>query len=177
MIEKSNYEIKKYIKLGKGTVNGQGVGPVSQMRYGLFPMSYNGCEMIAIYNFLYLEKIDNPDLAKIAFEMYPKSGVLMGVFGSNPYLLHKYFDNRNIKIKRYYNIKSFFKQLESSKYGIVSFWNAYHPFHGLHTVCVESIKNGIRVYNRSNKKDVPVDYNDYSEFVDRARFICGYLFK
>ena len=140
MIEKSNYEINKYIKLGKGTVNGQGVGPVSQMRYGLFPMSYNGCEMIAIYNFLYLEKIDNPNLAKIAFEMYPK-------------------------------------QLESSKYGIVSFWNAHHPFHGLHTVCVESIKNGIRVYNRSNKKDVPVDYNDYSEFVDRARFICGYLFK
>ncbi|MBR4765509.1 MAG: hypothetical protein IK085_01960 [Clostridia bacterium] len=176
MIEKSNYEINKFIKLGDGTINGQGIGPVSQMRYGLFPMSYNGCEMIAIYNFLLLEKMENPGLAEIAHEMYPKSGVLLGVFGSNPYQLHKYFDIRNIKVKRFYSLKSFFKQLEFSKFGIISFWNAHHPFHGLHTVCVESIKNGIRVYNRSNKKAVPVDYKNYNEFVDQVRFICGYLF-
>ena len=176
MIEKNNYEINKFIKLGSGTVNGQGVGPVSQMRYGLFPMSYNGCEMIAIYNFLLLEKMENPGLAEIAHEMYPKSGVLLGVFGSNPYRLHKYFDERDIKVKRYYSLKNFFKQLESSKFGIISFWNAHHPFHGLHTVCVESTENGIRVYNRSNKKAVPVDYKKYNEFVDQARFICGYLF-
>lgn len=176
MIEKSNYEINKFIKLGDGTVNGQGVGPVSQMRYGLFPMSYNGCEMIAIYNFLLLEKMENPGLAEIAHEMYPKSGVLLGVFGSNPYQLHKYFDSRNIRVKRYYVLKNFFRQLESSKFGIISFWNSHHPFHGLHTVCVESTEKGIRVYNRSNKKDVPVDYKKYNEFVDQARFICGYLF-
>ncbi|MBQ6264394.1 MAG: hypothetical protein IJK60_02990 [Clostridia bacterium] len=175
MIEKNNYEINKFIKLGKGTINGQGVGPVSQMRYGLFPMSYNGCEMIAIYNFLLLEKMENPGLAEIAREMYPESGVLLGVFGSNPYRLHKYFDLRNISIKRYFSIKKFFNQLKSSKFGIVSFWNSHHPFHGLHTVCVESIENGIRVYNRSNKKDIPVDYKNYREFVDKARFICGYL--
>ena len=118
MIEKNNYEINKFIKLGKGTINGQGVGPVSQMRYGLFPMSYNGCEMIAIYNFLLLEKMENPGLAEIAREMYPESGVLLGVFGSNPYRLHKYFDLRNISIKRYFSIKKFFNQLKSSKFGI-----------------------------------------------------------
>ncbi|MBQ4245158.1 MAG: hypothetical protein II702_09610 [Clostridia bacterium] len=177
MLEKRNFKVNKTIDLGRGTVNGQGCGPVSKMRYGLFPMSYNGCEMIAIYNFLLLEGMENPGLAEIAREMYPKSGVLLGVFGSNPYLLHKYFDKRHIFIDRFFNLDKFFDHLRYSKYGIISFWNAHHPFKGLHTVCVEKTDEGIIVYNRSNKKEEPVLYKDYHEFVDKARFMCGYLLK
>ena len=52
MLEKKNYEVNKNISLPDSFINGQALGAVSRMRYGLFPMSYNGCEIIAAYNFL-----------------------------------------------------------------------------------------------------------------------------
>lgn len=174
MLEKMNYQVNRTIRLGEGTVNGQGVGPVSRMRYGLFPMSFNGCEMIALYNLLLLEEIGEPNLADIALEMYPRSSVLMGLFGSNPYALRPYFKRRNIKCLRIIPRDKFFKKLDDAKYGVISFWNAKHPFKGIHTVCVEKIENGYRIYNRSNRKDVPVDYSTVDEVVDKSRFICGY---
>lgn len=177
MLEKRNYEINKTISIPDGTVNGQGVGPVSTMRYGFFPMSFNGCEMIAIYNLLYLEKIGKPNLADICLEMYPRSSVLWGLFGSNPYLLHRYFDKRKMPILRYLRRDRFFDKLQDSKYGVISFWNAKHPFKGIHTVTVERIENGYRIYNRSNRKEVPCDYATVDEVVDKCRFICGYCLK
>lgn len=174
MLEKKNYEINKTIHIPEGTVNGQGVGPVSEMRYGYFPMSFNGCEMIAIYNLLFLEKLEKPDLAKICLEMYPKSSVLWGLFGSNPYRLHHYFDKRNIPILRFFLRDRFFQKLDEKRYGVISFWNAKHPFKGIHTVCVERTEDGYRVYNRSNRREEPADYKSVDEVVDKCRFICGY---
>ena len=68
MLEKKNYEVNKNISLPDSFINGQALGAVSRMRYGLFPMSYNGCEMIAICNYMrMLGKKEN-----IAEEIYMK---------------------------------------------------------------------------------------------------------
>lgn len=174
MLELKNFEINKNIQLGEGTINGQGCGPVSRMRYGLCPMSFNGCEMIALYNMLLLKGMDNPGLAAIAKEMYPGSHVLMGIFGSNPYGIHTYFEKRGILIYRFDTRDRFFEALENGKVGVISFWNADTPFKGIHTVCVERIQDGYRIYNRSNKKEVPVDYKTVDEVVSKQRYICGY---
>lgn len=177
MLEKRNYEVNKSIDLGDGIINGQGCGQVSKMRYGLFPMSYNGCEMIAIYNLMLLEGFGQQNLAEICLEMYPKSGVLWGVFGSDTFKLHKYFDKRGIETLRFLKRDSFFEQLAESRYGIITFWNALNPFKGIHTVCVENFGEGIRVYNRYNSKDFPYEYKTVDEVVDKVRFICGYTVK
>ena len=55
MLEKLNRKKNLLTETGSEIINGQGLGYVADMRYGLFPMSYNGCEMIAIYNLLILE--------------------------------------------------------------------------------------------------------------------------
>ena len=177
MLEKKNYEVNKNIYPGPGVINGQGCGEVSKMRYGLFPMSYNGCEMIAIYNLMFLEGFGEQNLAEICLEMYPKSGVLWGIFGSDTFRLHKYFDVRGIETERFLKRDKFFDRLLTSKYGMITFWNAKNPFKGIHTVCVEKTDSGIKVYNRYNSKDYPYEYKTVAEVVDKSRFICGYTIK
>ena len=76
-------------------INGQALGMVSRLRYGLFPMSYNGCEIIAVYNYMRLHGVKT-NMADLALEIYPKGSVLMGLFGSNPYMLRHYFQKRGM---------------------------------------------------------------------------------
>ena len=48
---KYNTERVQQPELGK-MINGQGMGLVSKLRYGICPMSFNGCEVIAVHNAL-----------------------------------------------------------------------------------------------------------------------------
>ena len=50
MLEKPNYKFNKNMPMPDRFINGQALGMVSRLRYGLFPMSYNGCEILAVYN-------------------------------------------------------------------------------------------------------------------------------
>ncbi len=178
MLEKKNYEVNKNIDLGTEPINGQGCGKVSLMRYGAFPMSYNGCEMIAIYNFCILEKLPHGTLADICLEMYPKSGILWGVFGSDCFRMKSYFKKRKIEYKRFLKRNSFFDELNKTTYGIITVWNSINIFKGIHTVCVEKLTNGnIRVYNRSNKKTQPCEFKTVDEITQKCCFICGYTLK
>lgn len=176
MLAKLNYNINKTVYLDDGPVNGQGCGKVSTMRYGFFPMSYNGCEMIATYNLLLLEgrSREGHPLCEICREMYPQAWAFWGIFGSNVYVLDKYFKQHGIPCEKTLSLEKFIKTLDTTKYGIVSMWNAHHPFKGIHTVCVEKTEDGVRVYNRSNGRDYPVDYKSLYEVVDKPRFMCGY---
>ncbi len=174
MIEKFNYRVNKGIDLGDGPVNGQGCGEVSKMRYGLFPMSYNGCEIIAIYNLLLLENRKSFSLAEIAREMYPVAWAFWGIFGSNVYVVDKFFNRHGIPCEKTLSLDKFVDELGKRKYGILSMWNAHHPFDGVHTVCVEKVTGGYRVYNRSNRNTHPAFYKSLYEVVDKPRFMCGY---
>jgi hypothetical protein len=141
MIEKLNYKFNKKIVFNDKLLNGQGVGDLAKCRYGLFPMSYNGCEIIAVYNFRQLIGIPI-QLCDIAKEIYPYGNAVMGLFGTIPQALNKYFID---------NI-----------------------FHGLHTVAIEKIPEGIKIYNKSNKVTHPVVYKSLDYYIDADRFICGY---
>jgi len=174
MLGKLNYKVNRTIDLGEGPVNGQGCGQVSQMRLGFFPMAYNGCELIAIYNLLLLNGRKGHRLCDIAHEMYAPAWALCGVFGSNVYVLDLYFRRHGIPCEKTLSRDEFIKRLDEKGCGIVSMWNAHHPFKGIHTVCVEKTDAGIRVYNRYNGTDHPVEYSSLDEVVDKPRFMCGY---
>lgn len=174
MIEKFNMKKNLLTEKGDDIINGQGLGYVSKMRYGLFPMSYNGCEMIAIYNLLKLENRQGVSLTEICREMYRPACVFAGLLGSNVYVLDKYFTRHGMPVMKTLSRDKFFELLDHSKYGIISFWNADNPFNGVHTVCIERTADGYRIYNRSNKRDTPADYNDIDEVVSCRRFMAGY---
>lgn len=173
MIEKLNYKYNKDIDLGSDFLNGQGSGSLSICRYGLFPMSYNGCEIIAVYN-LRLMLGKRVKLCDIAKEIYPYGSMLCGLFGTHPYALNRYFKENCLPVHMIKDYYRFRKTFAKKRYGILSFWNGNTIFKGLHTVAVENTPEGLKVYNRSNKKVDPVIYNNIDEYMDFGRFICGF---
>ena len=176
MLHKFNYRHNLTVPLPCNTViNGQGCGEVAKMKYGLCNMSFNGCEMIALHNSMVLMG-KNSDLKEICKEMYPKSQMLSGIFGSNPCLLGSFYKKRNFLFRKTYRYTEFFDSLESTTVAVLSFWNKKKPFNGLHTVTVQAIDGKIRVYNRYNNRDYPYDYISRAELLPKkSDFICGYL--
>ena len=175
MLEKKNFAVNSKINLGDGLINGQGVGQISKCRYGLFPASFNACEMIATYNLLKLNGYEGHKFADICLEMYPKTWALWGLLGSNVNHLFLYFKSHNIRYKIFFMKRDkLFEELSVSKYGMISFWNRNNPFKGIHTVCVEKTDEGYKVYNRYNSKDYPYDYKTVDEVVSKRRFLVGY---
>ena len=176
MLQKFNYRHNCTVPLPHSTlINGQGCGEVAKMKYGLCNMSFNGCEMIALHNSMVLMG-KNSDLKEICKEMYPKSQMLSGIFGSNPCLLGSFYKKRNFLFRKTYRYTEFFDSLESTTVAVLSFWNKKKPFNGLHTVTVQTIDGKIRVYNRYNNRDNPYDYISRAELLPKkSDFICGYL--
>ena len=179
MLEKRNYEHNRRIDLRSaypdGFINGQGVGAVSGMMYGIKPMSWNGCEMIAIYNAM--TALGRPaDLAEISLEMYPKSSVAFGFFGSNPYLLDRYFKVHGVPYRKIYDYNAFFNELPRSVCGVLSFWNRRRLFGSLHTVMARWEDGKITIYNKSNGRNHPVPHESRELVTVKKLFIVGYLF-
>lgn len=177
MLEKFNYEHNCTVGLKDNeTVNGQGLGEVAKMKYGFFNMSYNGCEMIAIHNSMVLLGRGS-SLKEVCREMYPKCQALHGLFGSNPVALGSYYRNRKIPYRKTYGYDDFFDSLPDCKVAVLSFWNPpTKPWNGIHTVTVQYVDGRIRIYNRTNRTDHPMEYeNRYDVMPNKTNFICGYL--
>lgn len=173
MIEKLNYRSNRSVDVGKSCINGQGSGAVSICRYGLFPMSYNGCEIIAAYNLGFLLGKNKP-LCEIAKEIYPYGSLVCGLFGTHPYALARYFRENGIGAHMNKDYNTFKRNFSKHRFGVVSFWNGNSIFKGLHTVAVENIDGVIRVYNKSNKSDRAAEFKSLDDYISFDRFICGY---
>ncbi|MGN1419391.1 MAG: hypothetical protein ACI4W6_08685 [Acutalibacteraceae bacterium] len=176
MLEKLNDKHNRQIVLPDDFINGQGKGEVSKMKYGICTMAWNGCEMIAIYNAMRILKRD-ANLADICLEMYPKSSVLCGFFGSNVYVLDKYFKAHGVPYRKVFQYNNFFNELADAKCGICSFWNHRLLFSSLHTVMVRYENGEIVVYNKSNGKTEPVSLAFRQMLTSKKLFMVGYLFQ
>lgn len=176
MLEKPNYKFNKNMPMPDRFINGQALGMVSQLRYGLFPMSYNGCEIIAVYNYMRLHGVKT-NMADLALEIYPKGSVLMGLFGSNPYMLRHYFQKRGMSEYGITDYERFKREFPKAGSAIISFWTKRPLLSSLHTVAVESKENGgVRVYNYSNSRPDPRELSGFDDFVKKSsHFIIGYI--
>lgn len=122
-------------------INGQALGAVSKLRYGICRMSFNGCEVIAVHNALVYLGIPKP-LTDIAFYM-ERFRVLMGFFGCNAYKLGKALKHFGAECSRV-------KTPDDSKAFIITFWTGRRLLSSVHTVFCIRKENGIEVYNRYN---------------------------
>ena len=71
MFGRLNYRHNRALEAGlqQGEmINGQGLGAVSRMKYGLCRMSFNGCECIAVYNALMYLGL-KPSLSEVALRL------------------------------------------------------------------------------------------------------------
>lgn len=120
-------------------INGQGLEAVSLMRYGICSMSFNGCEVIAVYNALAYIGINQP-LCGIARFM-ERYRMLFGIFGCNPYRLGEALSHYGAAFER-------FGDTERSKALIISYWTGLPLISSIHTVFCVRTESGIMIYNR-----------------------------
>lgn len=146
-------------------INGQGVGKVSHLRYGICRMSFNGCEVIAVHNALVYLKKPRP-IREIAFYM-ERFRMLMGFFGCNAYKIGNALEYFGAEYERVDDITN-------SKAFIVTFWTKRPFLSSIHTVFCVREGNGIRVYNRYNGCSQSQMCKDFAEVAGKRRPIAIY---
>lgn len=161
-----NCVLEKELRQGE-PVNGQGIGAVSRMRYGLCSMSCNGCESIAVYNALaYLGKTATLSEVTLFMERYK---LFFGIFGGDPYRLDR-------ALKRFGADCERSKAPGSAEAFIVCFRIGKNLFSGVHTVfCVSG--DSFCVYNRYNSCGEVCRYGSFGEFMGDRKIISIYIVK
>lgn len=167
----------KKISLDDGYINGQGIGNVAKMKYGVSKMSYNGCELIAIYNALYAMG-KKRDLAYIIYDFEMNSGIWMeGAFGTKPSAVGKYLSGKQLKLKKYYLTN---KIDENTSVGdicvIIYLFNVVQ----IHTVMTRKTSNqSIDVYNRHSNDTSAESVESVHELVkkDGYKMRVGWIVK
>ncbi len=149
-------------------INGQACGAVSKFRYGICPMSFNGCEVIAVHNALvWLGKPQK--LANVAFCM-ERFRSFMGLFGCDPRKIGKalsYFGAENVR-SRETEVKSAY---------IVVFWTKKPFLSSIHTVFCVRTDSGTEVYNSSNGCTEVKIYKDIRQYIGKRKPIAVYSVK
>ena len=177
----ANYYYNKRRYITNSYIYNQHIGPVSKLRFGLFKMSYNGCEIISVYNALKL-KGKSASIADIAFEFEINgSSLLFGLFGSNPHLIGNYLRFHGIKYEKSTNESKSLKKLVG--YGrvlILSFWTKKdkNNVRQIHTVAVKCGKDGkYYVYNRYKNSKGVNKFNRFKQIYEGGIFIVCYYLK
>lgn len=156
---KFNYEHNLKCNLSDQMINGQGMGDVSKLKFGLFQMSFNGCEVISVYNALRYVGKPQP-LQEVAFFL-EKYRVLLGTFGCNVFRLGKALRKFGANYERV-------KEIGDTPAFIVSFWTGKPFFSSIHTVFCTREGNRIKIYNRYNNCNT-IRYADSVEELSKNR--------
>ncbi len=169
IIRKNNYLNNvlnsKNIKSGQ-MINGQALAPVSEMRYGICRMSFNGCEVISVYNALVYMKKERP-LYEIAFYM-ERFRLLSGIFGCNVFKVGKALEHYGINCMRS-------GEIGSAETFIVSFWTGKRFLSSIHTVFCTRTADGINIYNRYNNCPDVRKCKENSEIAEPKKIITVYI--
>ena len=139
----------------------------SKMRYGIKPMSHNGCGIIAVYNALLLLG-EKPDFHNAA-EYFEKHGKwFFGLLGTKPWKFGGYLKKFGFKTK--------LCSPETAENGvyIITVWNK-RP--GMHYMAVNKTENGIYVYNGYRRRDTYDHYRNFESFFEDTCIKCLLLMR
>ncbi len=177
-LSNKNYNINKFYEksIPSGPINGQGLYPYKEMYYGISHLSFNGCELIALYNVL-LEFNKKTKLSDIIRTFENNNGIWMnGFFGTKPQYLGAYLRKKGLNTKSYYLTKSIDKVVKKGRVFIVVYAKKVKNA-GIHTVMVIGKKSGkIDVYNLYNNSSESYSFNSISALVSQKgiKMIVGY---
>ena len=152
LIAKYNYEENiKYEKKwkNKGAIYDQeNQWPIRAMLYGDSIMKDTGCELIAVYNAIYLKKGKTISLSSLIRYSEDKAySMRNGVWGTTPYKLGKILTHYGVHYSLCKKKKTV--KLKKGKIYIISVYNEGGLLKGVHTFAVIGLgkKKGFEVYN------------------------------
>ncbi len=170
MIWPGNLKKNLQLELPRGYVNGQKLGELGKLRYGLSNAGHCGCGPIAVYNaMVYLgRRISLPKVMR-ELEWYAASfGAYLGTF---PFAVGIFFWRRHLSCKMTWS----FKKLEKAEAGILAYWTKRPFFSGAHLVFYEHQADGTyRVYNRYSNRECSYQFQSLNQLTKRSRLIVGY---
>ena len=161
-----NSEIAQQPEFGK-MINGQGLGAVATLRYGICHMSFNGCEVIAVHNALVY--INKPQPLTEVVSYMERFRVLMGFFGCNAYRLGRALGHYGAAFERVRRVP------DDAEAFLITFWNKLPLLSTIHTVFCVREGDKIRVYNMYNSCPTSRVYGSISEIAGRHRPIAVYV--
>ena len=166
------------LKRFSGYIYNQNNPPVNNLAFGVSKIKDVGCEIISIYNLLVAKKkeVYFPDVIS---ECYINGlAWLEGRFGMNPKHMYRYFDAHKINYKKTTSFNKWYERLKDKKLGIISYWNKWHVFDGIHTVFVKYDRghfSGYNIYTNQTEVEDFISLTEFKEFMD-GPFIIGYTF-
>ncbi|MBQ6042040.1 MAG: hypothetical protein IJL32_14865 [Oscillospiraceae bacterium] len=169
---KRNFRYNEKIPLPEGLINGQGLGAVSGMKFGLSNMSRSGCEVIAVYNALLLHG-RRAQFLEIARYM-ERFRVLLGFWGTNFLSLGHCLKHYGLHAKRVRRPEPVAEALDSGKTVVFVYWCGKRLRSSVHTVCLQKGKSGLLVYNAYNSYG-RVYHAKYEDYLKRRSMIFGYI--
>ena|GEM_PF-2000459 len=155
IIADKNFTANKHFNV-KGVINGQSREELSSLKLGLFPLAYNGCGALALYNLANLLGVEST-LPEIIYYCDKNSTVLFGLFGNRPKKLASFFLTRGFFVKRAKNI-------QKGEYSLVTYF-CKGLFSGMHIVAVKE-NNGLNIYNMYGNVDKTYNFKDQTAFMN-----------
>ncbi|MBQ5335345.1 MAG: hypothetical protein J6Z45_05295 [Oscillospiraceae bacterium] len=172
LLPSRNHRHNKAFPLPERLINGQSLGDVAQMKFGLSTMSYSGCEVIAVYNALLLAGIPQP-LPDIARYM-ERFRVLGGFWGTNFLALGRCLKRFGLPAKRVRRRRKLAAAIGAGKICLMVYWTGRRFLSPVHTVCICQAGEGeIAVCNEYNNCDRVL--HEPTEAMLAKRLIFGYV--
>ena len=174
-----NYDDNRRIMLDPDVIIGQNNPPCDMFRYGTFPLSFNGGEAIALYNYGILAEKPR-SLADILYELEENDMALLGGFaGTDPKKLGAYFLGHDIRYKMITADDVFDKHIRR-KCGvfIYSYFDVRNLLEvkGIHTVAGVYDELGITIYNYHDNDTKPTHFKTAKALAEGKNLICAYVF-
>ncbi len=155
-----------------------GQGAMSAFAYANFPLSFNGGEIIAVYNALRLCG-KNVNLSDLILEFEANGMAMLGGFaGTDPKKLGLYFSAHSIDWQTFATdgkAETWFASSEKTVF-VYSYFDLKCPteLKGLHTVAGIWENNVLRVYNISDNDRRATEYPSFAQFKKGKRTIIAY---
>lgn len=153
---------------GGGYINGQALGTVSRLKFGLCRLGYNGCGCIAVYNALVFLGRRIP-LHQIVRSM-ERYRLFFGMFGFNPYRIGRILTQFGISFTRS-------DPPENSDAFIISYRTRKGIFSPVHTVFCVREDDGVTVFNRYNGSPEASRCGSVDELCSGRKPLAVYIIK
>ena len=172
IFSRRNFRYNQKIPLPEGPINGQALGAVSGMKFGLSNMSRSGCEVIAVYNALLLHHKRVP-FTEIARYM-ERFRVLLGFWGTDFWVLGHCLKHYGLKAQRVREPEKVRDAIMAGRIVVYVYWCGKRFRSSVHTVCLRRHGDHMHVYNAYNKCG-HVYTAKYADYLQKSKMIYGYI--
>lgn len=133
-----------------GPINGQGLPPVRDMRYGIVDIARSGCGVIAVYNALLL--LGSPHCFQdVVAWGDKKAAAAFGLLGTLPWKAKSLFRRLGYAVTAVTDQELFDRHAQRADVCLFTYWNQRGSVRqGMHTVCLQYRSGAIEVYNLHN---------------------------